>query len=391
MATMAGRWFEPGYGRPDRPDPALFILPSAEEAERWLRVNVDNWVGAMRAAASSGRHLAVLDCAESMHWFSDRWVHGPHWHEVFTLGAQAAAALGDLAQQATQLNYLAWVHWVPPSDPEAMLRYAAEALDLATRGDAMAQIAWSHQYAGVALRLLGRLDEAAASASSAAETFKSTGDVDAYVQSLASFGDCLRDEGRDTEALEQFRKLLATHQILDGLDGPAVLVGHSYGGVVITEAGHHPNVAALAYITAFAPDKGESVSSLSVDPPPGAPVPPILPPSNGFLFLDRDKFAASFAADLPENVAAFMADSQVPWGVDALEGAVSEPAWQAKPSWYLVATDDRMIPPPAQRFMSERAKATVSETPGSHAVYVSRPAVVAAVIAQATQALNYQS
>ncbi|MFD5412002.1 alpha/beta fold hydrolase [Streptomyces nojiriensis] len=183
----------------------------------------------------------------------------------------------------------------------------------------------------------------------------------------------------------------ATRQILDGLDGPAVLVGHSYGGVVITEAGTHPGVAALAYIAAFAPDEGESVSSLIADPAPGAPVPPILPPQDGFLFLDRDRFAASFAADVPENVAAFMADSQVPWGVGALEGAVSEPAWRTKPSWYLVATDDRMIPPPAQRAMSERAKAVVTETPGSHAVYVSRPAVVAAVIAQAAQGVNGQA
>ncbi|MFE2707502.1 alpha/beta fold hydrolase [Streptomyces mirabilis] len=180
----------------------------------------------------------------------------------------------------------------------------------------------------------------------------------------------------------------ATRQVLDGLDGPAVLVGHSYGGVVITEAGSHPNVAALAYIAAFAPDTGESVSSLIADPPPGAPVPPILPPQDGFLFLDRDRLAASFAADVPEKLAAFMADSQVPWGVEALAGAVSEPAWQNKPSWYLVATDDHMIPPAAQRAMSERAKAIVSETPGSHAVYVSRPAVVAAVIAQAAQGIN---
>ncbi|MFB6808500.1 alpha/beta fold hydrolase [Streptomyces sp. NPDC056387] len=183
----------------------------------------------------------------------------------------------------------------------------------------------------------------------------------------------------------------ATRQVLDGLDGPAVLVGHSYGGVVITEAGTHPNVAALAYIAAFAPDEGESVSTLIADPPPGAPVPPILPPQDGFLFLDRDRFAASFAGDVPEKTAAFMADSQVPWGVEALEGAVSEPAWRTKPSWYLVATDDRMIPPPAQQAMSERAKAVVTETPGSHAVYVSRPAVVAAVIAQAAQGAGGQA
>jgi pimeloyl-ACP methyl ester carboxylesterase len=182
----------------------------------------------------------------------------------------------------------------------------------------------------------------------------------------------------------------ATRQVLDSLDGPAVLVGHSYGGVVITEAGNHPSAAALVYIAAFAPDKGESVSALIADPPPGAAVPPILPPVNGRLFLDRDKFAASFAADVPEKLAAFMADSQVPAGVDALNGTVTEPAWRSKPSWYLVATDDHMIPPAAQRAMAERARATVSETPGSHAAYVSRPAVVAAVINQAAQGLNDQ-
>ena len=179
----------------------------------------------------------------------------------------------------------------------------------------------------------------------------------------------------------------ATHMILDRIDGPAVLVGHSYGGAVITEAGNHPNVAALAYITAFAPDKGESVNSLIANPPPGAPVPPILPPVDGFLFLDRDKFAASFAADVAPAVAAFMADSQVPWGVNALGGAITEPAWRSKPSWYLQVTDDQMIPLPAQRAMAERAGAKVSEVPGSHAIYVSNPAAVAAVIGQAAAAL----
>jgi pimeloyl-ACP methyl ester carboxylesterase len=157
----------------------------------------------------------------------------------------------------------------------------------------------------------------------------------------------------------------ATRQVLDSLDGPAVLVGHSYGGVVITEAGNHPNVAALVYVTAFAPDTGESVSSLIADPPPGAPVPPILPPANGLLFVDREKFAAAFAADVPGKLAAFMADSQVPAGVDALGGAVTEPAWRSRPSWYLVATDDHMIPPAAQRAMGERAKATITETPAA--------------------------
>ena len=183
----------------------------------------------------------------------------------------------------------------------------------------------------------------------------------------------------------------ATHQVLDGLDGPAVLVGHSYGGAVITEAGQHEKVAALAYIAAFAPDKGESVNTLVGSFPADGPQPPILPPKDGFLFLDRDKFAAAFAADLPQAQAAFMADSQVPWGVDALGGAVSEPAWRTKPSWYLVATDDHMIPPPAQRAMSERAGSAVTEASGSHAIYVSNPAAVAAVIAQAATTLSSQA
>jgi pimeloyl-ACP methyl ester carboxylesterase len=177
----------------------------------------------------------------------------------------------------------------------------------------------------------------------------------------------------------------ATRQVLDGLGGPAVLVGHSYGGAVITEAGSHPNVAALAYIAAYAPGQGESLSTLIAEAPADAPAPPILPPQNGLLFLDRDKFPAAFAADLPGKQAAFMADSQVGFGVDALSGAVSEPAWQTKPSWYLVTADDHMIPPAQQRAMSERAKATVTETPGNHAVYVSQPATVAAVITQAAQ------
>jgi len=178
----------------------------------------------------------------------------------------------------------------------------------------------------------------------------------------------------------------ATRLILDLQDGPTILVGHSYGGAVISEAGNHPRVSALVYIAAFAPDKGESVNTLIADPPPGAPVPPILPPVNGFLFLDRDKFHASFAGDLPVSQAEFLADSQVPWGVGALGGTVSEPAWRTKPSWYLVATDDRMIPPPAQRAMSERAGSTVVEAAGSHAIYVSQPSVVADLIRHAAAA-----
>jgi pimeloyl-ACP methyl ester carboxylesterase len=164
-----------------------------------------------------------------------------------------------------------------------------------------------------------------------------------------------------------------------------LLVGHSYGGVVITEAGNDPRVVGLVYIAAFAPDKGESVATLIKDPPPGTSVPPILPPVDGYLALDRSQFRASFAADVDLEKAAFMADSQVPWGVEALSGTIREPAWKTKPSWYLVATDDRMIPPPAQRLMAERAGSTVVEHAGSHAIYVSHPEVVAALIQKAAQ------
>ncbi len=178
----------------------------------------------------------------------------------------------------------------------------------------------------------------------------------------------------------------ATRRVIDAQDGPVVLVGHSYGGAVITEAGNDPKVARLVYIAAFAPDTGESVASLIKDPPPDAPVPPILPPRDGYLFLDSTKFHASFAADVDPEKAAFMADSQVPWGVEALSGSINAPAWKTKPSWYLVATEDKMIPPPAQRFMSKRAGATVTEVPGSHAIYVSQPAAVASFIEQAAHA-----
>ncbi len=180
----------------------------------------------------------------------------------------------------------------------------------------------------------------------------------------------------------------ATKRVLATQDAPAILVGHSYGGAVITEAGNHPKVAGLVYITAFAPDKGESVATLIKDPPPGAPVPPIMPPQDGYLFLDKTKFAASFAADVEAEKAAFMADSQVPWGVEALSGTISEPAWKAKPSWYLVVTEDRMIPPVAQRAMAQRAGSVVVEVSGSHAIYVSQPGAVAALIEQAAKSVK---
>jgi pimeloyl-ACP methyl ester carboxylesterase len=179
--------------------------------------------------------------------------------------------------------------------------------------------------------------------------------------------------------------VMATRRVIGAQDGPVILVGHSYGGTVITEAGNDSQVAGLVYVAAFAPDAGESVASLIKDPPPDAPVPPILPPQDGYLLLDRAKFPASFAADVDPEKAAFMADSQVPWGVAALSGAIDEPAWKTKPSWYLVTTEDKMIPPPAQRFMAKRAGSTVTEVPGSHAVYLSQPAAVAALIERAAR------
>jgi pimeloyl-ACP methyl ester carboxylesterase len=177
----------------------------------------------------------------------------------------------------------------------------------------------------------------------------------------------------------------AAKLIIDRQPGPVILAGHSYGGAVITEAGNDPNVAGLVYITAFAPAKGESVNTLIANPVPGAPVPPILPPVDGYLFLDKEKFPASFAADVEPRTAAFMADSQVPWGVDALAGEISEPAWKHKPSWYLLVRDDRMIPFPAQQFMCQRAGATSVEVGGSHAIYVSNPSAVADLIKSAAK------
>jgi pimeloyl-ACP methyl ester carboxylesterase len=174
-----------------------------------------------------------------------------------------------------------------------------------------------------------------------------------------------------------------TKRAIASASGDVILVGHSYGGAVITEAGTDPKVAGLVYITAFAPDRGESVSTLISNPQPGDPVPPILPPVDGFLFLDRAKFADSFAADVRPDLAAFMGASQVPWGIPALEGKVSEPAWRVKPSWYLVATEDKMIPPAAQRAMAGRAEAVQTEAAGSHAIYVSNPGPVVDLIKQA--------
>ena len=179
-----------------------------------------------------------------------------------------------------------------------------------------------------------------------------------------------------------------TKLTLAGLDGPALLVGHSYGGAVITEAGTDAKVIGLVYIAAFAPNDGESVNTLIANPAPGAPVPPILPPMNGYLFLDKAKFADSFAGDVDLDQAAFMADSQVPWGIGALGGTITNAAWKTRPSWYMVTKDDRMIPPDAQRAMAKRAGATVVEIEGSHAIYVSQPEAVARFIAKAASGVT---
>jgi pimeloyl-ACP methyl ester carboxylesterase len=200
----------------------------------------------------------------------------------------------------------------------------------------------------------------------------------------------LKKDGYDVGIVQNSTATLAgdvaaTRAVIGAQGKPVVLVGHSYGGAVITEAGNDPMVAALVYIAAFAPDAGESVGTLAANPPPGAPVPPTLPPQNGFLTLDKSKFVASFAGDVAAERAAFMADSQTPWGLEAVGGAVTMPAWKNKPSWFLVTTEDKMIPPDAQRFMSKRAGSTVVELKGSHAIFLSQPDAVARLIERAAQ------
>jgi pimeloyl-ACP methyl ester carboxylesterase len=241
-----------------------------------------------------------------------------------------------------------------------------------------------------------------ASMVAAAPTFAAGGPQKAIVLVHGGFVDgsgwesvykILKKDGYDVSIVQNPTESLAgdvaaTKHVIDAQDKPVILVGHSYGGVVITEAGNDPRVVGLVYIAAFAPDAGESVASLIANPAPGAPVPPILPPQNGFLALDKAKFANAFAADVDPQKAAFMADAQTPWGLEALKGTISAPAWKAKPNWYLVASEDRMIPPDAQRFMSKRAGSTVVEVKGSHAVYVSQPKAVAKLIETAAKTVK---
>ena len=201
----------------------------------------------------------------------------------------------------------------------------------------------------------------------------------------------LKAKGYNVSVVQNSTRTLAddvamTKAVIDAQDGPVVLVGHSYGGVVISEAGNDPKVSRLVYIAAFELDGGESIKKMFDSAPPGGPVPPILPPANGYLMLDKAKFPASFAGDVKPERAAFLAAAQVPWGVDAFSGEVTTASWHAKPSWYLLTQDDKMIPPDLQHFMSKRAGATVVETHGSHAIYESKPAAVASIIEKAATA-----
>ena len=166
----------------------------------------------------------------------------------------------------------------------------------------------------------------------------------------------------------------ATERVIGQARHPVVLVGHSYGGAVITQAGDHPKVAAVVYIAAFVPDVGESVASLSEHPTePGEAKAPVLPPLDGFLMVDPERFPQAFAADVGVERTRFMAAAQVPWGLDALTAKVTRTAWKSKPAHYMIAVNDLMIPPGAQRRMARRAGARMVEIESSHAVMLARP------------------
>jgi pimeloyl-ACP methyl ester carboxylesterase len=190
--------------------------------------------------------------------------------------------------------------------------------------------------------------------------------------------DLLTKDGYETIVVQNSTASLdgdvaTTDQAIARAKHPVVLVGHSYGGAVITVSGNEPKVRSLAYLAAYAPDSGESVNTLISQPVPGAAPVPILPPQDGFLTLDIAKFPASFAADVDRDTTAFMAASQVPWGLAAINTKIAQAAWRAKPTFFLITTEDHMVPTPQQRDMAARAHASSSEIGSSHAVMLSHP------------------
>ena len=175
----------------------------------------------------------------------------------------------------------------------------------------------------------------------------------------------------------------ATRQVIARASKPVVLVGHSYGGAVITEAGADPKVRSLVYLAAFAPDVGETVFELATRPTPGEEGAPLLPPSDGFLLVDPAKFPAAFAPDVDPVTTRFMAASQVPWGLGAVQAKIAKAAWKDKPVRFMLTTRDHMVPPSTQRFLATRAKAKIVEIQSSHAVMLAHPSEVAELIESA--------
>jgi len=176
----------------------------------------------------------------------------------------------------------------------------------------------------------------------------------------------------------------ATKRIIETVNAPLILVGHSYGGAVITQAGNEPQVRGLVYIAAFQPDSGETLGGLLKQTPPAANS--AVPAGEGFVIVNPKTFHADFAADVPAKEANFMAISQVPISVTGFGTPITNAAWHNKPSWYAVATEDRMINPDLERFMAKRARSTTIEVKGSHAIYMSQPQATAKLIEQAAKA-----
>jgi pimeloyl-ACP methyl ester carboxylesterase len=174
--------------------------------------------------------------------------------------------------------------------------------------------------------------------------------------------------------------------VLDAQSGPAVLVGHSYGGAVITEAGNNAHVASLVYVAAFVPDAGEKLGQLAGTIPPAENS--IQPTADGYLLINQAKFPTDFAGDLPPAEARFMAISQVPINAEIFGTSITTPAWKTKPTYGIVATQDRMINPKLERFMYKRANAQVTELKGSHVIFLSQPRAVAEVIERAARSAS---